>query len=236
MVTILSKMRGENIKLDTYKLLSFDKITSTQDYAHDLIARGDAQNKTIVTAEAQTAGRGRYRRVWVSHHGNLYASFIYKTMERDPRLSYAVAVAIAETLISFGIKPQIKWPNDVLVGNKKISGVLIEYAQNFVIIGIGINVKSCPTVRENKTTKIANYNSDINIDDVLSALIKQMDKWRRVNFLTVRERWMDMAIAINKIITYHGKSVELIGLNEDGALVLRDDTRYILAYGDEISI
>ena len=236
MVMILSRMQRENIKLDTYKLLSFDKITSTQDYAHDLIARGDAQHKTIIMAMSQTAGRGRYRRTWVSHHGNLYASFIFKTMERDPRLSYAVAVAIAETLISFGMVPQIKWPNDVLINNKKISGVLIEYSQNFVIVGIGINVKSCPTVRENKTTKISNFKPDIDVNDVLSMLIKQMNKWRRVDFLSVRERWMDMAIAINKVITYHGRAVELIGLNEDGALVLRDDTRYILAYGDEISI
>ena len=71
-------MKTENIKLDAYKLLSFDKIPSTQDYAHDLIANRNAVNKTVITALAQSAGRGRYRRNWVSHHGNLYASFIYK--------------------------------------------------------------------------------------------------------------------------------------------------------------
>ena len=217
-------------------MLSFDKISSTQDYAHDLIARGEAHNKTIVTALAQSAGRGRYRRTWVSHHGNLYASFIYKSPDRDPKLSYAVAVAIAETLISLGLTPEIKWPNDVLIKGKKISGVLIEYSQNFVIIGVGINIKTCPTVKEYKTTKINNFVKDADIKDVLSILIKELDKWRRVNFLSVRERWMDMAIAINKIIQYHGKPMELIGLNEDGALVLRDGSRYILTYGDEISI
>jgi len=217
-------------------LLSFDKISSTQDYAHDLIARGEAHNKTIVTALAQSAGRGRYRRTWVSHHGNLYASFIYKSPDRDPKLSYAVAVAIAETLISLGLTPEIKWPNDVLIKGKKISGVLIEYSQNFVIIGVGINIKTCPTVKEYKTTKINNFVKDTDIKDVLSILIKELDKWRRVNFLSVRERWMDLAIAINKTIQYHGKPMELIGLNEDGALVLRDGSRYILTYGDEISI
>lgn len=222
--------------MDTYKLLSFDKISSTQDYAHDLIARGEAHNKTIVTALAQSAGRGRYRRTWVSHHGNLYASFIYKSPDRDPKLSYAVAVAIAETLISLGLTPEIKWPNDVLIKGKKISGVLIEYSQNFVIIGVGINIKTCPTVKEYKTTKINNFVKDTDIKDVLSILIKELDKWRRVNFLSVRERWMDLAIAINKTIQYHGKPMELIGLNEDGALVLRDGSRYILTYGDEISI
>lgn len=222
--------------MDTYKLLSFDKISSTQDYAHDLIARGEAHNKTIIHALAQSAGRGRYRRTWVSHHGNLYASFIYKSPERDPKLSYAVAVAIAETLISFGLMPEIKWPNDVLIKGKKISGVLIEYSQNFVIVGVGINIKTCPTVKEYKTTKVSNFAKDIDINDVLSVLIKELDKWRRTNFLSVRERWMDLATAINKIIQYHGKPMELIGLNEDGALVLRDGSRYVLTYGDEISI
>ena len=224
-----------DIKLDAYKLLSFDKIPSTQAYAHDLIVNGNATDKTVVIAQAQSAGRGRYKRTWVSHHGNLYASFIYKIAERDPKLSYAVAVAIAETLISFGITPQIKWPNDVLIDGKKISGVLIEYARNFVIVGIGINIKTCPTVKEYKTTKVNDY-VDASVQDVLSVLIKKLDKWRNVNFSIVRERWMEMAICINQMIKYQGRDAELIGLNEDGALVLRFDTRYVLTYGDEIRI
>ena len=224
-----------DIKLDAYKLISFDKIPSTQDYAHDLIVNGNATDKTVVIAQAQSAGRGRYKRTWVSHHGNLYASFIYKIAERDPKLSYAVAVAIAETLISFGITPQIKWPNDVLIDGKKISGVLIEYARNFVIVGIGINIKTCPTVKEYKTTKVNDY-VDASVQDVLSVLIKKLDKWRNVNFSIVRERWMEMAICINQMIKYQGRDAELIGLNEDGALVLRFDTRYVLTYGDEIRI
>ena len=229
------KTKTENTELDAYKLLSFDKISSTQDLAHDLIARGEATNKTVIMALAQSAGRGRYRRTWVSHHGNLYVSFIYRIGERDPKLSYAVAVAIAETLISFGITPQIKWPNDVLIDGKKISGVLIEYSQNFVIVGIGINIKTCPTVKEYKTTKINNY-KDVDIQDVLNALMKKIDKWRGANFSIVRERWMNLAAGLNKTIQYHGKEAELIGLNEDGALVLREGSRYILTYGDEISI
>lgn len=223
------------IKLDAYKLLSFDKIPSTQDYAHDLIADGKASNKTVIVAQAQSAGRGRYKRTWVSHHGNLYASFIYKVYERDPKLSYAVAVAIAETLISFGLNPQIKWPNDVLIDGKKISGVLIEYARNFVIVGIGINIKTCPTVKEYKTTKVNDY-ADVSVEDVLGVLMKKLDKWRNADFAIVRERWTEMAICINQMIRYQGKDAELIGLNEDGALVLRFDSRYVLTYGDEISI
>ena len=228
-------MKKGGIKLDAYKMLSFDKIPSTQDYAHDLIAEGKATDKTVVVAQAQSAGRGRYKRTWVSHHGNLYASFIYKVYERDPKLSYAVAVAIAETLIAFGLKPQIKWPNDVLIDGKKISGVLIEYARNFVIVGIGINIKTCPTVKEYKTTKVNDY-TNASVEEILSVLMKKLDKWRGVSFAFVRERWMELAICINKMIKYQGKQAELIGLNEDGALVLRFDSRYVLTYGDEISI
>ncbi len=228
-------MKMGDIKLDAYKLISFDKIPSTQDYAHDLIVSGDAVDKTVVVAQAQSAGRGRYKRTWVSHHGNLYASFIYKIYERDPKLSYAVGVAVAETLISFGLKPQIKWPNDVLIDGKKISGVLIEYARNFVIVGIGINIKTCPTVKEYKTTKVSEY-AEADVNDVLSVLMKKLDKWRGTDFAIVRERWMELAICINKMIKYQGKEAELIGLNEDGALVLRFGNGYVLTYGDEISI
>ena len=226
----------ENIQLDTYKLLSFDKISSTQDYAHDLIAHGEINGKTIITALSQSSGRGRYRRNWVSRRGNLYASFVYKITERDPKISYAIAVAVAETLIHFGINPQIKWPNDVLVDEKKISGILIEYYQMFVIIGIGINIKTCPQISEYKTNRINKYNPNVDTVDVLNVLIKKIDKWRNADFALVRERWMNLAIALNKIIKYHGKSVELIGINEDGALVLRDGSRYVLTYGEEIRI
>ena len=66
--------------------------------------------------------------------------------------------------------------------------------------------------------------------------MKKIDKWRGANFSVVRERWMDLAAGLNKTIQYHGKPAELMGLNEDGALVLREGTRYILTYGDEISI
>ena len=116
-----------------------------------MVATGQARDHTVIMAEAQSAGRGRYRRTWISHHGNLYASFIYDAEERDPRLSYMIAVAIAETLIHFGMHPKIKWPNDILIDGKKVSGTLTEYAGRFVIIGIGINIKSNPTVDKYQT-------------------------------------------------------------------------------------
>ena len=176
-----------------YKVFSFDKIQSTQDYAYDMIANGTARDHCVVTALAQSAGRGRYRRKWVSHHGNLYASFIFDSPERDPRLSYAVAVAIAETLITFGIRPTIKWPNDILISGKKISGVLIEYAGRFVIVGIGINVHTNPTVAEYETTRTDKY-THADVTEIFFALTKNLDKWMNAKFDSVRDVWMKHAI------------------------------------------
>lgn len=223
------------IQLVGYKLISFDKIPSTQTYALDLISRGAARDRTVVVALAQSAGRGRYRRTWVSHHGNLYASFIFASENRDSRLSYVVAVAIAETLISFGIRPTIKWPNDILIDGAKVCGVLIEYAGAFVIVGIGINIKSNPTVPEYKTTKLENY-ANVERTELLNRLMRNLDKWMRADFADVRARWMKLAAALNKVVRYRGENVELIGINESGALVLRRGTQYLLAYGDEISM
>ena len=223
------------INLAGYKLVSFDKIPSTQNHALNMVASGDACDHIVIVADAQSAGRGRYQRTWVSHHGNLYASFIYDSDERDPRLSYVVAVAVAETLISFGIHPKIKWPNDILIDGKKVCGILIEYSARFVIVGIGINIKSNPTVDKYETTKLDNFIS-IEKSDLLSKLMKNLDRWRRADFPLVRARWMDLATGLNKMVKYRGDIVELIGINEVGALVLRNGTRYVLAYGDEISM
>ncbi len=221
--------------LANYKLISFDKIPSTQDYAHELVARGGAHDHTAIWALAQSAGRGRFRRPWVSHHGNLYVSFIFDAPERDARLSYSVAVAIAETVASFGIHPNIKWPNDILVNGDKISGCLIEYSGPFVIIGIGINVKSNPTVDKYKTTKMDNY-SEVPLDILLKRLMRNLDKWLHTDFRLVRQRWLELAACINCPVKYQGRPATLVGINENGALVLRRDTQYILVYGDEISV
>ena len=221
--------------LAKYKLISFDKIPSTQDHAQTQPIHGHASDSTVILAAAQSAGRGRFRRTWVSHHGNLYISFIFSCPERDGRLSYAIAVAVAETIASFGMHPQIKLPNDILVDNKKIAGILIEYSGPFVIVGIGINVNSNPTVDRYETTKMDVY-SQTPLNELLSRLLRNIDTWRHSDFRTVRERWLELAACLNRPVRYRGEPAILVGINENGALVLRRDTRYLLVWGDEIGI
>lgn len=225
----------ENMLLEKYNLLHFNELVSTQTYAHELVVSNTAMDKTVIIADIQTGGYGRYNRKWISEPGNLYLSFIYKTNIRDPRLSYAVAVAVAETLMYFGINPNIKWPNDVLIDGKKVCGILIEYHKDFVIIGIGINVSSSPKISQYETAKVSDY-ADISCNDILSKLINKLDFWRLQDFSIVRSRWTDMAIGLNTVINYNGTAATLMGINEDGALVLRIGSKYVMKYGDEISI
>jgi BirA family biotin operon repressor/biotin-[acetyl-CoA-carboxylase] ligase len=219
----------------SYKLLSFGKVPSTQSMAQELIAQKNLADRTIVLADVQTAGRGRYRREWKSPIGNLYASFIYKIGGRDPKKSYAVAVAVAETLLSFGIMPSIKWPNDILIDGKKVAGILIEYSKDFMIVGIGINIKTNPKIEKYETAKLHDLGK-FSRDEVLAALMKKMDIWLKRDFEDVRDRWNELASGMNKETTYRGRAAIMCGINDNGALVLRRGAEYIMVYGDEISI
>lgn len=220
-----------------YKLFSFDKITSTQTYARDMIAAARASDHTAIVARAQSAGRGRYRRTWVSHHGNLYVSFIFDAPSRDSRVSYAVAVAVAETLATFGVRPQIKWPNDILLDGDKVSGILIEYIGAFVVVGIGINIHSNPRVSASyKTTRLDKYVPNITPAGVLTVLMQKIDAWRAAKFDSVRDAWTARAAGLNKTIMYRGAPATLVGIDDDGALILIRDGVRTVVYGDEISI
>lgn len=217
-----------------YKLIHFDKISSTQTYAHELIANGTATDGTVIVADSQISGYGRYGRKWISNTGNLYVSFIYKMENRNPKLSYAVAVAVAEALIHFGVKPKIKWPNDILIDGKKNSGILIEYSGDFVIIGIGVNIKSNPKLSEYETAKLIDY-TDVDKDKFLSILMKKLEIWLYADFTIIRSKWTELATGLNEFVKYRGTVAQLIGINEDGALVLRIGSEYVTKYGDEIS-
>ncbi|MBD5400148.1 biotin--[acetyl-CoA-carboxylase] ligase [bacterium] len=217
-----------------YKLRFFGKIPSTQTYAHELIAHHGATDHTAIVAAAQSAGRGRYRRTWVSHHGNLYVSFIFDANVPDGRLAYAVAVAVAESLIYFKVDARIKWPNDIMVDGKKIAGILIEYVGDFVVVGIGVNITSNPRVNANYTTTRMGKYCRASAMDVLGQIMKNLDVWRGADFSDVRARWTQRAIGLNQTVKYKNMDAILIGINDDGALILQRDNEQFCVYGDEI--
>ena len=128
------------------KLLHFDCINSTNTYSIEHF--DDLEDKTVVSADKQTAGRGRFDRKWISEsEENIYVSFVLKPENKNhlTNLTQYLCVVCAKILENYNVQPEIKWPNDVLVNGKKICGILCEtkLKQNKiqgVVLGIGINL------------------------------------------------------------------------------------------------
>lgn len=128
------------------KRIHFEEIDSTNTWAKRNPQEWTDEGMTLVTASSQTAGRGRFNRIWMSPpHMNLYATFCF-WMERERRdighIPQLLALACAKVLVGFS--PKIKWPNDLLLGGKKVAGILCETIQEEkglgMICGIGLNV------------------------------------------------------------------------------------------------
>lgn len=117
---------------------------STNDEAARLAEAG-APEGVVVVADEQTAGRGRLGRTWTAEAGtSLLASWIVRppyAADRWPLLSLATGVAVAEAVIDRGVEAQLKWPNDVLAGHRKLAGILAEAGNGFVVVGLGLNVR-----------------------------------------------------------------------------------------------
>ena len=128
---------------DSMQLFVRQEVDSTNDEIRRL-ALGAAAEGTVVLADKQTTGRGRRGSVWVCPSGQALAfSVLLRPSEPKalwPRLALAAGLAVAEALEAYGVTCGIKWPNDVWICGKKISGVLVEAGSDFAIIGIGVNV------------------------------------------------------------------------------------------------
>ena len=130
------------------RVLEYDSLGSTNTEALEM-ARGGAAEGPCVIARAQTAGRGRHGRTWVSEpDAGLYFSIILRPSlppESLPLITLMAGVAVHETLTELGLAPDIKWVNDVLIDEKKISGILAETTMTdrglAVVLGIGINIR-----------------------------------------------------------------------------------------------
>lgn len=128
--------------------IHFQTIDSTNTWAKNNASILDPDQITCITAYEQTAGRGRFQRKWISPKGvNLYCSFFLCIPEKSsfiPNLGQLLCISCCKVLINLGFAPKLKWPNDVLLENKKMAGILCETVQLQdslgVVLGIGINI------------------------------------------------------------------------------------------------
>jgi len=154
-------------------------LDSTNNQAKKLIDDGKiiSVNKYCITADSQTSGRGRSGKVWSSDDGNLFCSLILDAtkIEEPHILSYVAALAISGFLKENSIDNQIKWPNDILIKGRKISGILLEIHKDFLIIGIGINVKLAPQIKDIEVTSIEAEGYKTNKESVLISIIRHFE-------------------------------------------------------------
>lgn len=238
------------------KILSFDSIDSTNTYAKNLCT-DNTQNGTVIIAEEQTQGRGRFNRIWQSEKGkNLTFSIILQPttkLENIGLLPICTGGAIARAIEQqTNLKTECKWPNDILILNRKVCGILIEsfLSNNFknrFVLGIGINVNQEIFSDDIIHTATSLKQSSGNIVDriqLLSNVLKSLDEMylnlQNGNFDIPLNEWLSRSSMFGKEITVHQDDKVLRGkavrLDNDGSLVLNCDGKEMKVFSGDVTI
>jgi BirA family transcriptional regulator, biotin operon repressor / biotin---[acetyl-CoA-carboxylase] ligase len=219
------------------RLLYYTSTSSTMDVAR-AEAEAGASEGTVVVAEEQTAGRGRFGRQWLSPAGkNIYLTLLLRpTVDQLRRLSIiaplAVALAIEETT---GLAPRIKWPNDVLLSGRKVAGILIETefsgsAPRYALIGPGINVNFeidlDSEIADIATSIKQELGADVAREAVLAALLNHIEAlYTAPDPRAVREAWKSRLETLGRDVTLTFRDETYSGYADDvddaGNLILR---------------
>lgn len=221
-----------------FHIESFETLLSTQDLAISK-ARNGAPEGTVIQAALQTAGRGRGSNRWIAAPGNLLISVILRPM-RPPhetaQIAFVAAVAVGDAIQKWtgDHALTLKWPNDVLIGSKKISGILIETeikedVVDCLIVGVGLNVLVPPDDRISIKDVCKKPPS---VNEVRDAVLEKLDQWYELwlkkGFAPVREAWLKQAHGLGKEAEVRLSRETLTGifrgLDEDGALLLETET------------
>ncbi len=223
-----------------YRLLRHDTVASTNAEALGLARRGE-RGPLWITAQQQTAGRGRRGNAWVSPAGNLYATLLLHDAapaEHAPELSFVTALAlhdaIGERAPVLRDELKLKWPNDLLCHGAKVAGILIESERAddalTIVVGIGVNCRHHPAETTYPATDLAAAGADISTETLFAALsgtmLGRIIQWRRgAGFAAIRADWMARAAGIGGDMRVRLPDRELLGrgetLDEHGRLLLR---------------
>lgn len=199
---------------------------STNARARELAAAG-APHGTVVTADAQTAGRGRQGRSWSAAPGEaLLLSAIVRGVEPGAALlPLAAAVAVCEALAP--VEAAIKWPNDVWIERRKVAGILLEGRpqEGWAVVGIGLNVRTRefpPELRETATS-LALEGAEMSVGDALDALLPELDRWLGARPAEVLEAWRARDALNGERVRWSAGEGTAAGIADSGALVVETD-------------
>jgi len=230
-----------NTKFIAKKIYYFDTLPSTMDIAMQLGMKGTPEG-TIVLAEAQTKGRGRLGRNWLSpKYKGIYLSLILRPKilpNQTPILTLLVAVSICEAVKEkVGIDAQIKWPNDIFIRNKKLGGILTELnaemdVVRFVVIGVGLNVNNDKKTLVSGATSLKEHKKEaVNRIELLQEMLRRIEAnymlFQEEGSKPVIERWRQYNVTLGKRVKIisHKEHMEgeALDIDSDGGLLLRSD-------------
>jgi BirA family transcriptional regulator, biotin operon repressor / biotin---[acetyl-CoA-carboxylase] ligase len=233
-----------------YRLASFDQIGSTNSEALARANAGERGPMWFVTAE-QTAGRGRRHRPWIAPRGNLAAS-VLETIDVAPAtaatLGFAagltLAAALREVAGSAGSGFSLKWPNDVLAGQAKLTGILLEAeavpGQGLaVVVGMGTNVVAAPEGLPVPATSLLALGVETTAEQLFTPLSDCWAEYRGIwddgrGFSEIRRRWLALAAGLGQPVSVHTGQTTLSGIfdtiDDTGCMIVRTST------GDRVPI
>jgi len=220
--------------------IHLEKVDSTNTYAKENYRHFDPEGFTRITADEQTGGRGRLNRTWFSPKGvNIYLTYFFTADKKGGslnNLAQVFALSIGKVLDQQGLKPQIKWPNDILINGKKIAGILCEtvdlHDRFGVILGAGINVnmeqEMCAQIDQSATSLLVETGKPHEKTPLITALdtffIKDYHLYRQEGFKPFYNSYNALLTRKGTPITIeqHGDSISgtLHSLNPDGRLNL----------------
>lgn len=211
-----------------------ETVDSTNEEAKRRAEQG-GRHGMVVFASEQTAGRGRRGRVWESPRGNMHCSVLLRTgrpLAETAQLSFAAGIALVDALgiACPGLPVGCKWPNDVLSGGRKLSGTLLEAANDasYVILGLGVNVSSAPPAVMYPTLALAEAGYAVAPEALLAifcdCFAPWLELWQKEGFARLRQPWLDRAYGLGAPITVRLSDREMTGvfagLDANGALLL----------------
>lgn len=196
---------------------------STNERAKELAATG-APHGTLVTADEQTAGRGRQGRRWAAPpRSAVLMSVVLR--ELDELLPLAAAVAVADVVRS---DATIKWPNDVWIGGRKVAGILVEGRpqEGWAVLGIGVNVgtERFPDDLAETATSLRLVGQTVSTEDVLGALLLSLDGWLGAPPARVLDTWRSRDALKGERVRWEDGDGVASGIDDTGALVVETPT------------
>ena len=235
-------MKGTDFyALKAWKHCAMAKVPSTMQVALEAALRYPNE-QLIITAQEQTAGRGRYNRTWASSPGNFYGTFVipYQQVNQSPVISYGIALAVLQAVRSY-LTPEaaknltLKWPNDLLLGGDKIAGILLDIHDGALLIGIGVNLKDFPANTSYPATSVYHF-SGVSIAplEFLQQLVNEVDHVLAVfasqGFEPLRLAWLehrDVQHHSMRVTQFHQRleksiQAEFIELDRRGVLKVKN--------------